>query len=118
MIDSYVPKGEAVLAFLGVPDAYTAHEILVSYQAASNETTADILNVGWVEGYQPRLLDTFTFSRADAAPPARYRYGGGFNPAMERSRAALLRSWSRAAAASGVAFACVAESVGGADGLR
>jgi hypothetical protein len=61
MIDSYVPKGEAVLAFLGVPDAYTAHEILVSYQAASNETTADILNVGWVEGYQPRLLDTFRF---------------------------------------------------------
>ena len=61
MIDSYVPKGEPVLAFLGAPDAYTSHEILVSYQAASNETAADILNVGWVEGYQPRLLETFRF---------------------------------------------------------
>jgi hypothetical protein len=61
MIDSYVPKGEPVLAFLGVPDAYTSHEILVSYQAAANETTADILNVGWVEGYQPRLVETYQF---------------------------------------------------------
>ncbi len=61
MIDSYVPKGEPVLAFLGAPDAYTSHEILVSYQAASNETTADFLNVGWVEGLQPRMLQTFKF---------------------------------------------------------
>jgi hypothetical protein len=61
MIDAHVPKGEAVLAFLGVPDAYTSREILVGYQAASNETAADILNLGWVQGFQPRLVETFTF---------------------------------------------------------
>jgi hypothetical protein len=62
LVDAKVPKGEPVLAFLGVPDAYTSHEILVSYQAAFNETTADILNNGWIQGYQPRVLRTFTFS--------------------------------------------------------
>jgi hypothetical protein len=61
MIDAHVPKGEAVLAFLGVPDAYTSREILVGYQAASNQTTADFLNAGWVPGFQPRLVETFTF---------------------------------------------------------
>jgi hypothetical protein len=61
LIDAHVPKGEAVLAFLGVPEAYTTREILVSYQAASNETTADSLNAGWVQGYQPRMLQTFLF---------------------------------------------------------
>ncbi len=61
LVDANVPKGEPVLAFLGVPDAYTSREILVGYQAAFNETTADILNVGWVPNYQPRILRTFTF---------------------------------------------------------
>jgi hypothetical protein len=61
LIDANVPKGEPVLAFLGVPDAYTSHEILVSYQAAFNETTADILNNGWIQNFQPRVLRIFAF---------------------------------------------------------
>jgi hypothetical protein len=61
LVDANVPKGEEVLAFLGVPDAYTSREILVSYQAAFNETAADILNVGWIKNYQPRVLQTFAF---------------------------------------------------------
>ena len=61
MVDEKVPKGEPVLAFMGVPDAYTSREILVGYQGAFNETTADMLNIGWVEGYQPRILETFKF---------------------------------------------------------
>ncbi len=65
LIDANVPKGELVLAFLGVPDAYTSHEILVSYQAAFNETTADILNVGFIQNFQPRVVRTFTFPETD-----------------------------------------------------
>jgi hypothetical protein len=61
LIDANVPKGERVLAFNGVPDAYTSREILVGYQGAFNETLTDILNTGWVENYQPRILQTFTF---------------------------------------------------------
>jgi hypothetical protein len=61
LVDANVPKGEAVLAFLGVPDAYTSREILVSYQAAFNQSLADTIDIGWIKDFQPRVLQTFSF---------------------------------------------------------
>jgi hypothetical protein len=61
MIEDHVPAGAPVLAANGLPDAYTSHEILVSFQAAPNEDLADILNVGWDEGRQPTRRITFRF---------------------------------------------------------
>jgi hypothetical protein len=61
MIDDSVPKGALVLAANGLPDAYTTHEILVSFQSGYNEDLADILNSGWDEGRQPTRRITFTF---------------------------------------------------------
>ncbi len=59
MIDETVPTGVPVLAANGLPDAYTSHEILVSFQSAYNEDLADILNVGWEEVRQPLVRRTF-----------------------------------------------------------
>ncbi len=61
MIDDAVPKGARVLAVNGVADAYTSHEVLVSFQAALNDDLADILDAGWDEGRQPLRRRTFHF---------------------------------------------------------
>lgn len=61
MIDENVPKGARVLATSGVPDAYTSHEVLVSFQAALNDDLADILNIGWEESEQPTRRLIFKF---------------------------------------------------------
>jgi len=61
MIDEHVPKGARVLAMSGVPDSYTTHEVLVSFQAAGNEVLGDILNAGWDEGIQPARRRVFQF---------------------------------------------------------
>jgi hypothetical protein len=61
MIDDAVPQGAPVLAVNGLPDAYSSHEILVSFQAAYNDDLADILNAGWDESRQPTRRITFKF---------------------------------------------------------
>ena len=61
MIEGAVPKGAPVLAMSGIPDAYTTHDILVSFQGAYNEDMADILNTGWDESRQPTRRRTFKF---------------------------------------------------------
>lgn len=84
MIEANVPKGERVLAFSGVWDAYTSREVLVSFQGAFNETVADSLTMGWIEGRQPRVLETFSFPERTvrrlrvvqtAAPVPRQQWG-------------------------------------------
>ncbi|HEX5430769.1 MAG TPA: hypothetical protein VFW83_02285, partial [Bryobacteraceae bacterium] len=61
LIDANVPDGERVLSFGSVWDAYTSRDVLVTFQGAFNETLADILSTGWIEGRQPRVLETFSF---------------------------------------------------------
>jgi hypothetical protein len=61
LIDDNVPKGARVLAVNGVPDSYTTHEVLVSFQSALNDDLASILNIGWEESMQPTRRLTFKF---------------------------------------------------------
>jgi len=61
MIEDSVPKGVPVLAANGLPDSYTTHEILVSFQSAYNDDLADILNAGWDESRQPTRRIIFKF---------------------------------------------------------
>jgi hypothetical protein len=61
LIDDNVPKGERVLAMSAIPEAYTSHDILISYQAAFNESLADSINIGWLKDFQPWVLQTFSF---------------------------------------------------------
>jgi hypothetical protein len=61
MIDIYVPKGERVLGLTGIAQAYSTREVLVDYEAAFNNLLADILNIGWVATYQPRVLEQYQF---------------------------------------------------------
>jgi hypothetical protein len=62
LIDDHVPKGARVLAVNGVADAYTSHEVLVSFQAALNDDLADIFDMGWQEGRWPTKRRTFKFA--------------------------------------------------------
>ncbi len=62
MIESKVPGGEPVLAMTGIPDAYTSHEILVSFQSARNQVLADTVNMGWDETLQPSVRRVFQFA--------------------------------------------------------
>jgi len=61
MIQHYVPEGERVLALSGLPDSYTSHEILVSFQSAFNEVATDILNMGWEDLITPTAALEFRF---------------------------------------------------------
>lgn len=62
MIDAYVPKGERVLSFTDLSRSYTNREVLVYYESAFDNLLVDILNSGWVDGYQPRVLERLQFS--------------------------------------------------------
>jgi F5/8 type C domain/Dolichyl-phosphate-mannose-protein mannosyltransferase len=66
LVDAAVPKGERVLALGEVPQAYTGRDILISYQSAFNEVLADIVNMGWADGFQARVADTFKFPERSA----------------------------------------------------
>ena len=61
MIDDSGPPGARVLAVNGVADAYTNHEVLVSFQAALNDDLTDILNFGWDEARQATRRRVFKF---------------------------------------------------------
>lgn len=66
MIESKVPVGEPVLTMTGIPDAYTSHEILVSFQSAHNQALADTVNMGWDETLQPSVQRVFSFAERKA----------------------------------------------------
>jgi hypothetical protein len=61
LVDAVVPKGERVLALGEVPQAYTSRDILISYQSAFNELLTEIVNTGWADAFQARVMDRFTF---------------------------------------------------------
>jgi hypothetical protein len=61
MVEEHVPKGERVLAFGGIPDAYTTREILVSFQSAFNQWLSDTMNVAWIADWQPTVLRSLKF---------------------------------------------------------
>jgi len=66
LIEEHVPKGERVLTMTGVAESYTTHEVLVSFQSASNQTLADTVNMGWDDQLQPRLQRVFRFEARSA----------------------------------------------------
>jgi hypothetical protein len=66
LLERNVPPGEAVLAFGGLPDAYTTREVRVSFQSASNELLADIFHTGWLAGNQPLRVQVYRFHRITA----------------------------------------------------
>jgi hypothetical protein len=61
MIDRIVPPGEKVFSFSQVAEAYASREVLVSYQAASNEVLRDMLLTALFKDYQPTRMLTFRF---------------------------------------------------------
>jgi hypothetical protein len=62
MMDRYLPPGERVLAFDFSREAYTAHQVLVSYRSASNEVLADIVTAGFSPASQPTRAREFHFT--------------------------------------------------------
>ena len=66
LIESNVPRGEPVLTMTGVADSYTTHEILVSFQSASNQAIADTVNMGWDTALQPSVQRVFRFQERPA----------------------------------------------------
>jgi hypothetical protein len=54
MIEKLVPVGAKVFTFGGVPEAYTTHEIVVSFQSAFGERVRDIIWTPLIEAFEPR----------------------------------------------------------------
>ena len=65
MIDLKVPPGEKVFAFTQISEAYTTHDVLVSYQAAPNEVLADILLTPMFADFQPNMVRDYRFPERD-----------------------------------------------------
>ncbi len=59
MVEKNVPPGKLVFTFSGLPDAYTAREVLVSYWGALNNDIGDALTMGWSKPWQPAKLLSF-----------------------------------------------------------
>jgi hypothetical protein len=61
MIEQYVPKDAKVLAFSGVPDAYTSREVVVSFQSAFGSEMAELVYTGLREptGWSRLLMFKF-----------------------------------------------------------
>jgi hypothetical protein len=66
LVEAVVPKGERILGLRGVAYSYCAREFLIDYQAALNQTLIDSMNMGWVEAYQPLILQRFQFPERTA----------------------------------------------------
>jgi hypothetical protein len=61
LVEATVPKGERVLAMSALADAYTSREILVSWSGALNQSLGDSLTIGWLDAFQPLVLQSFSF---------------------------------------------------------
>jgi hypothetical protein len=61
LVEDRVPEGEKVLAFAPVADAYTSREVLSGFHSALNEDLSDMLNMGWADDFQPRVLQQWRF---------------------------------------------------------
>jgi len=62
-LETEVPPGERVLVLTQVAESYTNREVLVGYQAAFNETSADILLTPATEDWHPRKHFYFRFPK-------------------------------------------------------
>lgn len=61
MIEDFVPPGEIVFSFSGIPEAYTTREVRVAYQAASNNNLGQAIWTGLFGGEAPVRRLTFAF---------------------------------------------------------
>jgi len=61
MVEEFVPRGEVVYAVNSIPDAYTTHEIAVSFQSGKNELIHDLILNGFVDDFQARHAFVFKF---------------------------------------------------------
>ncbi|HLH44174.1 MAG TPA: hypothetical protein VKV74_14395 [Bryobacteraceae bacterium] len=66
LIEDHVPKGEKVLALATVAEAYTSREVLSNFHGAFSEDLSDMLNNGWVDYSQPRVLERWSFPERKA----------------------------------------------------
>lgn len=65
MVEDFVPKGERVFTFSGIPEAYTTREVLVSYQAGYNNMLSDVLWAALFPGAAPARQTRFSFPAAE-----------------------------------------------------
>jgi hypothetical protein len=61
LVEQHVPKGERVLAPSPIADSYTTHEILAGFQGASNQLLDDLLYMGSIDGFRPKVALVFQF---------------------------------------------------------
>ncbi len=80
LIDANVPEGERVPSINAVSDAYTSRDVLVSYQAAFNQSLADSIDIGWIKDSQPRVLETFSFPERTVRRIRVLQTGAGDSP--------------------------------------
>lgn len=61
MIDQVLPPGARVFSFSQAAESYTSREVLVSYQAASNEVMRDMFLTALFKDFQPQRILMFHF---------------------------------------------------------
>jgi hypothetical protein len=66
LVESTVPKGERILGLRGVAFGYCNRDILSSFQGALDQTLIDSMNMGWLEAYQPTVVEKFQFPERTA----------------------------------------------------
>lgn len=64
MVEDFVPPGESVFTFAGIPEAYTTRHIRVAYQSASNNNLGHSIWTGLFGGEAPKRRLTFEFLEA------------------------------------------------------
>jgi hypothetical protein len=62
MLDRLVPAGERVYSMFQVAEAYTARDVVVSYESAPAETLQDAIFSAISSGYQPSVRVRFSFA--------------------------------------------------------
>ena len=70
LVEANVPKGERVLAMSAVSDAYTSREIMVSYQAAFNQSLTDSLYAGMARVFSRESCKRSRFPKKPSAGSA------------------------------------------------
>lgn len=61
LIDSAVPPGKLVLGMEQLPDSYTSHDIVTTYQSGPGQTMMDFLNTALIKDFHPVRWLVFHF---------------------------------------------------------
>jgi hypothetical protein len=117
LVEDNVPAGRPVLSTYEISDAYTSHEILVSFQGAFNEVLYDTFSMAWRPEAQPTRVNTFRF-RPVAVQKISSPSDGAGRRILERSRTSFLTQKCGTDAGPPVARVFLAQSLGIATGLR